>query len=300
MELRHLRHFLVLAKMKHFHRAANQLNLAQPSLSRSIQTMEDRLGVKLLERNSKSVSLTNFGELVVNHGQRIISDVEQLNKEIRSLKGLDTGEIVIGASPIPSNSLIGPVIGHFIRHYPHISVELKVDSWQYLYQRLVKGSLSLFVAESKATEIDKREDLQVIPLPKFNIIFCCRSEHPLTKSKRLFLPSFRDYPLAIPRSMPQSLEDTFGDLFKKDRDDFAGLVRFDQFQPIKQSMNHCDMVAITPELSVRKEVADGSLVALRPEDMADMQASFSIVHLKGRALTPAAQAFVDFLLAESS
>ena len=65
MELRHLKHFLVVAQLKHFHQAAIQLNLAQPSLSRSIQKMEDLLGVKLLERTSRTVNLTPFGEVVV-------------------------------------------------------------------------------------------------------------------------------------------------------------------------------------------------------------------------------------------
>lgn len=296
MELRHLRHFLVLAKLKHFHRAASQLNLAQPSLSRSIQKMEERLGVKLLERNSKSVSLTPFGELVVRHGQKIIDDVDLLNKDIRSLNGLDSGDIIIGASPIPSNALLGPAVGNFIRLYPHINIDLIVESPSMLYDRLVNGALSMFVAETRATDFDKRDELSVIPLPEFEVQFFVRANHPLTEMAGITLQSLRQYPLAMPRSMPPSIQRQFGDLFDKDRHDFAGLVKFDQFQPIKTSMLSCDMVAITPELAVRQQLDDGSLVSLLVDDMAKLTANFSVVYLKGISLTPVAAGFVEFLV----
>jgi len=296
MELRHLKHFMVLARLKSFNLAANQLNLAQPSLSRSIQKMEDLLGVKLLNRGASSLSLTTYGELVLEHGGSIISHVDYLESEIQSLRGIESGRLIIGASPIPSNSLIGPVIGHFIRDNPKISVELKVDKWSHLYQLLLKGSLSLFIAEAKATSLDEQDDLMVLPLPASDAIFCCRPEHPLLSGNHVYLPTLRDYPLAVPRSMPQKLTDQFGDLFDDDRHDFAGLVRFDQFQPIKEALYNCDIVVITPKLSVKKEIEEGRLVALSVENMPNIKASYSIVYLKNQRLSTTVQSFVDFLL----
>ncbi|ABV88742.1 LysR family transcriptional regulator [Shewanella pealeana] len=296
MELRHLKHFLVLAKLKHFNRAAVQLNLAQPSLSRSIQKMEERLGVKLLERNSKSVSLTEFGELVVRQGQKIIDDVDLLYRDIRSLNGLDAGDILIGSSPIPSNALLGAAIGNFIRLYPHINVELIVESPAELYERLIGGGLSMFVAETKATDFDKRDELATLPLPEYDIIFCVRADHPLMMSKVLMLDDLREYPLAIPRAMPSSVQTQFGDLFDKDRHDFGGLVKFDQFYPIKESLLNCNMVAITPEIAVRKELAEGRLVSLPVSDMVKLTSCFSIVYLKSKSLSPVTTGFIEFLL----
>lgn len=296
MELRHLKHFMALARLKNFNRAAVHLNLAQPSLSRSIQKMEDLLGVKLFERGASHLSLTTYGELVLEHGEHIISNVDYLESEIQSLRGIESGRLIIGASAIPSNSIIGPVVGHFIRDYPKISVELKVTKWDRLYQLLLKGSLSLFVAETRATSLDEHEELAVIPLPTSKAIFCCRPDHPLLLKNHVYLATLRDYPLAIPRSMPQKLIEQFGDLFYQDRHDFAGLIKFDQFQPIKESIVNCDMVVITPDLSVKKELASGELVALNVENMPRILATFSVVYLKNHHLSPAAQRFIDFLL----
>ncbi len=296
MELRHLKHFLVLAKIKNFNRAANQLNLAQPSLSRSIKKMEELLGVTLLERGANHMSLTSYGQLVLDHGETIVSHVEYLESEIQSLRGIEAGRLIIGASPIPSNSLIGPIIGHFIRDNPKINIELKVTKWSELYQLLLKGSLSLFVAETRATSLDEQEGITLLPLPSSKAIFCCRPEHPLLSENHIYLATLRDYPLAMPRSMPKKLSIQFDDLFDHDRHDFAGIIKYDQFQPIKESLFNCDMVVITPDISVKHELASGELVALNVENMPNILANFSVVYLNNQHLSRAAERFVDFLL----
>ncbi|MEZ9138864.1 MULTISPECIES: LysR family transcriptional regulator [unclassified Shewanella] len=295
MELRHLKHFLVVADLKHFHRAALELNLAQPSLSRSIQKMEDLLGAKLLERTSRSVTLTPFGEVVVEHGSRIVRDVEYLKREIKAIQGLETGELMVGASAIPLNSIVGPSIGQFINTFPNVNVELKVGNWLSLYQKLCKAEVSLFIAETKATELDLRDDIEVIPLPSFQAVFCCRAGHPLTDKPQVTLDDIKQYPIAIPSALPKPLFDQFGDLFSKYRDDFSGLVKFEQFQAIKESLTECDLVALAPDISIVREVESQSLVELPVMDIPDIKASFSIVYLKNRRLTPAAKAFIDFI-----
>lgn len=296
MELRHLKHFLVVAQLKHFHQAAMQLNLAQPSLSRSIQKMEDLLGVKLLARTSRSVTLTPFGEVVVQHGSRIVRDIEFMKREIQSLQGVETGELIIGASAIPLNSIVGPVVGKFISSYPQVSVELKVGDWQQLYQQLCKAELSMFVAETKATELDQRDDIDIIPLPSFTAVFCCRVGHPLASRSSIKMEELKAYSIAIPSALPKSLHEQFYDLFSKSRTNFSGLVKFDQFQGIKASLFSCDLIALAPDLSIRHEIEDGTLVSLPVTDMPDIKASFSIVSLRSRSLTPAAKAFIDLLL----
>lgn len=295
MELKHLKHFTVLAQQKSFSKAASRLNLAQPSLSRSIQKMEELLGVTLLEREAKVFTLTDYGELVYQHGERIISEVSYLKSEINSMKGVEKAKLIVGASPIPSNSLIGPVVGRYIRDNPSVSVELKVDSWDKLYTALAKGTVNLFVAETNVTSLDSFEDVETIALPKSEAIFCCRKDHPLTRENHIFMPRLKDFPIAVPRSMPQKLAEQFDDLFDAEREDFAGLIRFDQFYPIKESLQSCDMVVITPEISVRKELSLGRLVALNVVNMPKVAASFSIVYSKKRRLSQASQDFIAFL-----
>ncbi|QYK04272.1 LysR family transcriptional regulator [Shewanella zhangzhouensis] len=307
MELRHLRHFLVLAQIKNFNQAANKLNLAQPSLSRSIQRMEELLGVQLLERHARGVELTRFGELVQSRGSQIVVELECLNREIRSLKGVNRGELVIGASPIPSAHMLGPVVGRFISQYPNVNVELKIDGWRKLRERLHLGGLSFFIAETQITGLDQDPDLGIIPLPPFQVVFCARPQHPLLARMglgsadlgrgglSLSLSSLADYPLAVPRELPEHVAGLFGNLFSQELREQAGLLRFDQFGSIKSSLAACDLIALTPELGITEELKSGSLQILPVIDMPVIKANFSVVYCRRRGLDELAAAFVHSL-----
>ncbi|WP_428612121.1 LysR family transcriptional regulator [Shewanella sp.] len=300
MELRHLRHFIVLARLKSFSKAAEELHLAQPSLSRSIQKMEERLGASLLARDEKQFALTEYGRLVLAQGELIVSQMEYLESEIKAKQGIEKAKLVIGASPIPSNSIIGPIVGRFIRDNPEISLELKVESWNRLYQQLLKGHLDMFIAETNATLLDQHDNLVTQCLPQSQAIFCCRPNHPLTRLSRIYLPSLRDYPLGMPSAMPQLLKQRFEDLFDEERHDFAGLVKYAQFQPIKSAIKECDMVVITPDISVQEELLSGELIALDVVGIPSINASYSVVSMRNRRLSQTASQFIELLLGDSA
>ncbi|MCL1066723.1 LysR family transcriptional regulator [Shewanella olleyana] len=296
MELRHIKHFVVLAELRHFYRAAEKLNITQPSLSKSIKKLELLIGGKLFDRTTKEVQITALGKLVLARSLKILREVESLHQDISNFNGTDTKELNIGASPIPSNSLVGPIIGYFLRDFPDMAVELKVAGWSDLYQQLVNGDIDFFVAaETKKSDIDKSELVTMVDLPPFPVIFCCRPNHPLLSLPRLFLPTLRDYPLAIPRHLPEEVSHIFEDLFMIQRDDFSGLVRFEQFHPIKEAIMTGDLVALTPEIAVRAELESGALVSLKPTMMPELFAQFCIVYLKQKSQSPSAKAFIEYL-----
>ncbi|MCL2919855.1 LysR family transcriptional regulator [Shewanella litorisediminis] len=295
MELRHLKHFVVLAETKSFHRAAGKLNITQPSLSKSIKKFEALVGGAVFTRTAKEVVITDFGTMVLSHSQRILNECEKLEHDLGAFKGIDSKEMAIGASPIPSHSLVGPILGDFLAHYPDLTIDLQVAGWDRLYEQLLNREIDFFIAESRLTDLDKSQMVDLIDLPEFPVIFCCRAGHPLTGLNRLFLTTLRDYPLAIPRRLPTRVAEEFEDLFKKHRDDFSGLVRFGQFHSIREAVLTTDLVAMTPDIAVRSELEQGSLVRLTPTLMPELYARFSIVFLKEKPQNHIFQNFVDFL-----
>jgi DNA-binding transcriptional LysR family regulator len=296
MELRNIKHFVTLAEFQHFNRAAQKLNITQPSLSRSIQKLESLVGGKLFERDSKNMSITPLGLMTLKHCQAIITEHDKLLQQLACFHSDNELEIKIGASPIPSNSLVGPILGEYIRARPNMTLDLKVDSWQSLSEQLLEGELDVFVAESRLTNLDNNLNFTIIELPPFPVIFCCRPDHPLTKLPRLYLTTFRDYPLAIPRHLPINIANQFDDLFELHREDFAGLVRFEQFHAIKDSICHSELVALTPEIAVRDELKAGTLVQLNPQLMPKLNARFSIVSLADKPQSQSLQTFIEFLM----
>lgn len=187
-------------------------------------------------------------------------------------------------------------MGKFVNAYPTVSVELKVGNWKELYQQLKDGKLSLFVAETKATELDKREDINMLPLPAFAAVFCCGLDHPLSSKQKLQLEDLALYPLAIPTGLPSSISQQFKGLFSKERSNFSGLIKFDQFQSIRDAIKSSQIIALVPVCTISQEIEDGTMQILPLIDMPDIRASYSIVTHRSRKLSPATRAFVEFLL----
>ena len=142
MELRHLRSFLAVARERSFTRAANQLHIAQPPLSQRIRELEEYLGVRLLERSTRSVTLTPAGE---EFQQRITAILIQLDKavgECRLTHGGITESLRIGYSRRASHALLPLLIRELRTRYPQVRLDLiGPDSSGALSMELLRGNL---------------------------------------------------------------------------------------------------------------------------------------------------------------
>lgn len=298
IEFRHLRNFTVLAQEGNYQKAAQRLNLAQPSLSRSIQRLEDLLGTELLNRGHQTMSLTASGELVLSHSEEIIQGVDTLRKELQYLQGKSSGHLAIGASPVPANTILGPTIGRFIDRFPDVHVELSEGTWQHNLTKLLQGKLSLLVTDVKGEEIGNEALIQSFNLPSYNAVFCARKDHPLASKPTLTLADIRRFPLAIPRNLPAGVLDMFGDLFFQYRSDFSGLLHYDAFPPIIGAIQHSQMLALTPQVALLDESIRSELHIFTPQDMPQLDVCFSVVMLRTQT-SIAAKRFLQLMLSGS-
>ncbi|MGL4474653.1 MAG: LysR family transcriptional regulator [Shewanella sp.] len=279
MELRHLKHFMMLAQQLNYQQAANALNIAQPSLTRSIQKLEASLGVTLFNRSHAGISLTQYGKLLVTRAEPILTGVSHLYHDILTLQGRLQGEIVIGASSIVANALIGQAIARLLVKQPQIQIELQIEDWSVLLSRLLAGHIGLFVAEIEDSLMQAHADLAILPLPATAAVFCCRPDHPIFSVPQT-AKTLRHYPLAVPRQLSQHCLQQFGDLFSPQRYDFSGLLRYDQFEPIKSSIMQSDLIAITPKIAISGELACGTLRLICADDLPQIPAQFGLVMTK--------------------
>jgi DNA-binding transcriptional LysR family regulator len=99
VELRHLRYFVAVGEELSFTRAAEKLHLAQPSLSRQIQDLEEELGVRLLNRTRQGVSLTNSGKSFLADARRVVSHGEEIMQSVRELDREEKRNLRVGYAP---------------------------------------------------------------------------------------------------------------------------------------------------------------------------------------------------------
>src|ERR1700749_380095 len=119
MELRQLRYLIALAEELNFTRAAAAEHIAQPALSQQIRKLEDEVGVALVERTTRHVSLTEAGQLLVVRARRSLAELESAHAELQALRGIDRGPVTIG--PID----LSLALAEFHARYPHVALSVR-------------------------------------------------------------------------------------------------------------------------------------------------------------------------------
>src|SRR5215831_1950309 len=124
MDLRHLRAFAAIVETGGFARAAAQLNLSQPALSRQIHALEAELGVPLFDRVARRALLTSEGEDLLRRSRRLLSDTDSLAERARALKSGQTGLLRVGATPQMIETVLAGFLHEYRRRHPAVEVHL--------------------------------------------------------------------------------------------------------------------------------------------------------------------------------
>lgn len=173
MELRHLRYFVAVGEALSFTKAAQILNLAQPSLSRQINDLEGEIGVRLLNRNKRKVSLTPEGQSFLSDAKRLLAHSADIVESVQRLHRRETAALNIGyvanffPAPLPTS------LAAFQRKFPMVSVNLFDMSYGDQFRALAEGRIDLaFVKMWPSLE---RRDLQFQSLGSDKIIVALRA-----------------------------------------------------------------------------------------------------------------------------
>src|SRR6201993_3448492 len=129
-EFAELKAFAAVVGHASFARAADHLGLSAPSLSQTIRSLETRLGVRLLNRTTRSVALTPAGERLLADMQPLLEGIDKAVDAVNQFRDTPMGCLRLTASRFAAVMIVGPLIGSFLTEYPDIKVELFVDDSQ--------------------------------------------------------------------------------------------------------------------------------------------------------------------------
>jgi|SRR5579872_2282842 len=128
LDLRDLDAFVAIARAKNFRRAAMGQHVSVSSLSQRLRSMEERLGVRLLNRTTRSVALTEAGEMLLSRIAPAMRDVTGALDEVRGLRGVPSGRLRINAPPPAIDLVLAPMIAPFLAAFPQVELEIVGDS----------------------------------------------------------------------------------------------------------------------------------------------------------------------------
>lgn len=143
MELRQLRSLVLLAEERHFTRAARRVGIAQPALSQQIARLEAEVGLKLVERTTRSVTMTDAGETLVAGARRALRAVEDARSELEALRGVRAGRIVLGVTRTPGAVDVAATLADFHAAYPAVDLDVREELSVDLLQMLAADELDV-------------------------------------------------------------------------------------------------------------------------------------------------------------
>jgi DNA-binding transcriptional LysR family regulator len=293
LDLKHLRYATTLARHRNYARAAEALDMSQPALSRSISGLEAALGVQLFNRTRRGVEPTAFGARLLSRGEVLLTNVAELERELKLMQGLEIGVLRVGAGPYPTELCVGPAIGRLAEQYPRLRIELDIGEPRVMLQHVLTAKNDLAIVELSVAEQDPR--LVAEPLPKHAAAFFCRSGHPLLAEKAPTLERVFEFPFACTK-LPTRAAEMFYRLaptgsIDPDTGDYLPPIKVDSIALAKAVVLSSCAVGLSPLGLIAAEVRSGHLVAL-PFRQPWLHTNYGFVYLRDRALSPATQAFM--------
>ena len=291
MDFRRLTHLVALADRRNFARAAEQVNLTQPALTRSIQAAEAEFGMRLFDRGPVAVTPTPAGEFVLERARRLVFESRCLTRDVTLYRERALGDTAFGVGPFPAATFLAPLLAGLRREFPGVNLRVEVSNWELLMKRLVDEDIEFFVADSR--DLPRDPGVCIEHLRKEPGSFFVRAGHPLATGRTVGLREVWSYGVASVR-LPKNVRAALARMLRLEPGVQPPLaLECDDVEVLKQAALASETVLAAPHAAVEREMASGSLLALGVEGLEPLFSEMGVVTLRGRTPSPMASAVIE-------
>ena len=194
MEIKNLRYFLAVAREENMSKAAEQLHVSQPTLSKTLKSLEEELGKKLFVRHSFSISLTDEGMLLRDRAQDLVAMSDKIEQEFNSLDDITGGDIYFGLAESYQIRYLAREIYKLKEKYPNFTYHITSGDTEQVTEKLDKGILD-FAVLCETPDSNKYEYVKFPEADVWGAIIS--SSHPLAKKKSIHVSYLIGQPLFV-------------------------------------------------------------------------------------------------------
>ncbi len=288
IDLRQLRAFLAVARHGAFTRAAEEIYITQPGLSLLIRQLEEQLGVRLFDRSTRRVELTEAGHELVAAASRILDDVETMVAGIGDLASHKRGRVSIAALPSLASALVPRVIAQFRSTYPDIRVVIHDAIASPLIRKVENGEVDFGIG----LRLQFEKDLVFTELLTDRLMVLIPAGHRLESRETVDWAALADeefIAMTPDTSVRHLTEQAFARIGKTLRPAYEASYMSTAMAMVEAGLG----ITVLPSMALTSLRIPGILV--RPLLEPEMTREVGIITKKHRALTPAAQAFLRIL-----
>ncbi len=298
MDLRRWTHVVAVADRRSFVRAAEQVHLSQPALTRSVQAAESELGMRLFDRGTGDVTVTPAGEFVIARARRLIFDSRCLARDVELYRNRGLGDTAFGVGPYPAATFLPPLLARLRREHPGVNLRVEINNWQLLLQRLLEEDIEFFVADTR--DLPSHPQVQVDPLRHEPGGFYVRAGHPLPRRKPATLQQIHAHGIASVR-LPDVVRALLARLLGTPASEDPRLaLECDDLELLKTVALQSDAVLAAPHAAVTRELAARTLRPLEVTGLPVVAAQMGVVRLRGRTPSPMASLILAQLPADET
>ncbi|KIA95838.1 transcriptional regulator [Pedobacter kyungheensis] len=197
-----LKVFYIVAKRLNFTRAAEELFITQPAVTKHIQEIEAFYKTKLFDRNGTKIKITQAGNILLKHAEALINIHRNIDFELAALAKNIKGTLRIGASTTIAQYFLPKYLASFRQQFPDITVSLKSNNTEAIENLLIENKIDLGLVEGQS----KRPHIKYTPFVQDEIVLCTGSSNPLAKKAVISLNELQKLPLVLREPGSGSLE----------------------------------------------------------------------------------------------
>lgn len=184
MEMFDISLVLKIAELKHFTKASYELNISESSLSKRISKLEKDLGIKIFDRSTRNVIVTEAGQIVVKYGEMILEHYSNMTKELRNYTERDS--IRIGMISKIYNDYFASMFSEYLKHNPNIVLETKQANTTELMESLDNQKLDVVIGVLRQ-DLESRLDLLIHPLFSDELVLLINKDHRFHSKEKISL-----------------------------------------------------------------------------------------------------------------
>lgn len=195
MDIRHLRYFQAVAEELSFSKAAHRLHIAQPALSRAVKALEDDLGVLLLFRSRRAVSLTPAGAVLLHEIGLHLQRLDETVRRVQRTAAGEEGELLLGYIGPPTQMFLGRILKDFRHRYPRVSLVLEERTPERVWEMVARGRLAIGI--TRPVLAHRALGLPTLLLRKEPLVCAFPTEHRFAKLAKVPWRDLADEPLVM-------------------------------------------------------------------------------------------------------
>jgi DNA-binding transcriptional LysR family regulator len=293
LKLRQLSHALAVWRHGSFRRAAAEQHLSQPALSRSIQNLEESLGVLLFDRQTTEVTPTAFGEVLLRRAETIVTEADELEREIRLLKGLDVGGLSVAMGVYAAEMSGNRALAELSKAHPAVQLRAQLRHWRDL-DKLVRDR-QVDIGFGEIPHLMDAPDLRVEPVGRHELVFFCRAGHPLLAQETISVADLDGYPFAGVPIPPRGAQ-----LFPRNcrvdpsSGDLVPPILVEDLTAARTLVANTDAFGSATPVQLEPWLRSGALV-VAPFRASWLRLDYGFIFLASRSLSPTAVAFTELV-----